>query len=57
MISTNTFMVQWCEVCNNAPAQGILTVIRRGETEQSFMHACLKCVNSLEDTDWIENAI
>jgi hypothetical protein len=50
-------IIYWCEICNNAPADGILEVLRRGETQTSPMHACLWCVDHLEDTDWIENAI
>lgn len=50
-------MIHWCEICNMAPAEGVLEVIRREDMEKAFMQACNACVNNLEDTDWIENAI
>lgn len=50
-------IIHWCEICNNAPSDGVLEVIERETQEKQYMQACMACVNSLEDTDWIENAI
>ncbi len=50
-------MIYWCEICNSAPSDGVLEVIRRGETQTTLMQACLWCVEHLDETDWIENAI
>ena len=50
-------MLHWCEICNKAPAEGVLEVIQRDTKEHTFMQCCERCVNNLEETDWIENAI
>lgn len=49
--------IHWCEICNHAPSDGILEVVRLGETELSPMHACQACVDNLDESDWIENAL
>ena len=46
--------IQWCEICNAYPAQGMLTVIRTGEVTPSIMMCCQKCVDDLDDSDWID---
>jgi len=51
----NDIFIHWCEICNERPATGILTVIRKGEIEPTLMHACTKCVDGLDETDWIEH--
>lgn len=45
--------IMWCEICANAPAEGILEVIYTGDIEITPMHACAKCVKELDDDDWI----
>jgi hypothetical protein len=50
---TPNIMIHWCEICNHAPSDGVLEVIRRGETEIDFMQACQSCVDNLKDDDWI----
>jgi len=47
--------IHWCEDCNHAPAEGVLTVIRKGETQPTNMLVCQKCVDKLQPEDWIEN--
>lgn len=50
-------MIHWCEICQSAPAEGVLEVINKADMERTYMQCCEECVNNLEDTDWIENAI
>lgn len=46
-------MIQWCEICNNSPADGVLEVIRDGEVEVSYMNCCQWCVDHLGEDDWL----
>lgn len=46
-------MIHWCELCNNAPAEGILEVIRKETLETDFMQCCSKCVDKLAKEDWL----
>lgn len=46
-------MIHWCELCNKRPAEGFLEVIRTGDTKTSLMLACKKCVEGLDESDWI----
>lgn len=50
-------MIHWCEMCNHAPSDGVLSVLRNGDTELTYMQCCTKCVKSLDSTDWIDNAV
>jgi len=43
--------IRWCEICNNAPSDGVLEVIRSGERD--WMQACNACVSSLDKDDWL----
>jgi hypothetical protein len=48
-------MIHWCEICNAAPAEGVLEVIYSGETQISRIMSCTSCVEKIDDSDWIEN--
>lgn len=45
--------IMWCEHCGKRPADGILTVLRHGETEPEQQWWCQGCVNKLKPEDWI----
>lgn len=50
-------IIHWCELCAHAPSDGILEVIDKETMEKDFKQCCLECVNNLDSSDWIENAI
>lgn len=49
-------MIYWCSLCNAAPADGILTILRNGETQTEDVKACNGCVERLGKDDWIDGA-
>lgn len=46
-------MIHWCELCNNAPSDGVLEIIRTGSTEIDYAQACTPCVEGIKDEDWL----
>jgi hypothetical protein len=49
--------IMWCMLCNEAPAEGILEVYNKENHEIDYWPCCNACVNSLNDKDWITNAL
>lgn len=50
-------MIHWCELCNNAPSEGVLEVVDKKTQEKLFMRCCTSCVENIDESDWIDNAI
>lgn len=46
-------VIHWCEMCANAPSDGVLEVIYEGQVEVDYMQACQACVEGLNDDEWI----
>lgn len=46
-------MLHWCELCQAAPADGVLTIVRKGEVEPDYVQACNGCVRKLNEEDWL----
>lgn len=54
---TGMDIIFWCELCNQAQAEGTLTVIRKGELEPVDMQCCLICVSRLPKDQWLSNKL
>lgn len=50
-------MIQWCMICNAAPASGILEVLNKDTMENELWPCCNNCVNNIDERDWIDNAL
>lgn len=45
--------VRFCNLCNSRPAQGILEILRDGETQTEFIDACAQCVIDIPQEVWM----
>jgi hypothetical protein len=53
-IPPNSTVIQWCWLCNAAPADGVLKIILTGEYVTTDIWACNDCVKEIKDEDWLE---
>lgn len=48
----NIDVVQWCNICNAAPSEGVLTVLDEEDNELK-LDACERCVATIPKERWI----
>ena len=53
-VPAGTPVIIWCGLCNAAPADGVLKILRTGHYVPEDVNACNDCVKGLNDDDWMD---
>ena len=53
-VPAGTPVIIWCGLCNAAPADGVLKILRTGHYVPEDVNACNDCVKGPNDDDWMD---
>lgn len=53
------FGIEWCGICNSAPADGTLEIVEKSTGERITLNACNYCVDKIKhnESKLIENGL